>query len=67
MVRGYQTWEIMNKNEKETQEGKEIGQEGTDRTDLLTWMFDVVMSRLIHTKEEREYTLLNDNWRIKPN
>jgi len=36
MVRGYQTWEIMNKNEKETQEGKEIGQEGTDRTDLLT-------------------------------
>ena len=67
MVRGYQTWEIMNKNEKETQEGKEIRQEGTDRTDLLTWMFDVVMSRLIHTKEEREYTLLNDSWRIKTN
>jgi hypothetical protein len=52
-VWGYQTWEIMNKNEQKTQEGKEMWQERTDWTDLLT--FDVIISRLIHTKEEHEY------------
>jgi len=61
MVRGFQTWEIMNRNEKETQQGKEIRQEETDWTDLLTRIFDVVMPRLIHSKEEHEYTLLNDS------
>ena len=29
-------WKIINKNEKETQEGKEIRQERTDWADLLT-------------------------------
>jgi len=52
---------IMDKNEKETQEGKEIRQEGTDWTDLLTRIFDFIMSRLRHKKEKHEYTLLNDS------
>ena len=30
-------------------------QEGTDWTDLLTKMFDVITSRLIHTNKEHEY------------
>jgi len=55
MERGYQTWEIMNKNEKDKKEGKEMRQEGTDWTDLLTKMFDVITSRLIHTNKEHEY------------
>jgi hypothetical protein len=36
MLRGYQTWGIMNKNEKETQEGKETRRERTNWTNLLT-------------------------------